>query len=39
MMLAMSADSRGYDLSPDGKSLVPKPENGWSWVITPTIVK
>ena len=39
MMLAMSADSRGYDLSKDGKSLVPKPENGWSWVITPTIVR
>lgn len=39
MMLAMSADSRGYNLSKDGKSLVPRPENGWSWVITPSIVR
>jgi len=25
--------------SKDGKSLLPKPENGWAWTITPTIVK
>jgi hypothetical protein len=39
MMLAMSPESTGYDFSKDGKSLLPKPENGWSWVITPSIVR
>ena len=39
MMLAMPAESRGYDVSKDGKSLLTKPENGWSWVITPSIVR
>jgi hypothetical protein len=39
MMLAMPPEQSGYDLSKDGKSLLPKPENGWSWVITPSIVK
>jgi hypothetical protein len=35
----MPRESTGYDLSKDGKSLIPKPENGWSWVITPSIVR
>jgi hypothetical protein len=39
MMLAMPPEQSGYDLSKDGKSFLPKPENGWSWVITPSIVK
>jgi hypothetical protein len=39
MLLAMPPESTGYDLSKDGKSLLSKPENGWSWVITPTIVR
>jgi len=39
MMLAMSPEQSGYDRSKDGKSLLPKPENGWSWVITPSIVR
>ncbi len=39
MMLAMPPEQSGYDLSKDAKSLLPKPENGWSWVITPSIVR
>ena len=39
MMLAMSAASRGFDVSKDGKTMLPKPEKGWSWVITPSIVR
>jgi hypothetical protein len=39
MMLGMTPEQSGYDHSKDGKSLLPKPENGWAWVITPTIVK
>lgn len=39
MMLAMPAAARGFDVSKDGKTMLPKPENGWSWAITPTIVR
>jgi hypothetical protein len=39
MMLAMPPEQTGYTRSKDGKSLIPRPENGWSWVITPSIVK
>ena len=39
MMLAMPAEQTGYLRSKDGKSLLTKPENGWTWVITPSIVK
>jgi hypothetical protein len=39
MMLAMPKEQTGYDLSKDGKSLIPRPENGWAWVITPSIVR
>lgn len=39
MMLAMPAESTGYDVSKDGKSLLTKPEKGWSWTITPSIVR
>lgn len=39
MMLAMPAASRGVDVSKDGKTMLPKPENGWSWAITPSIVR
>jgi len=39
MFLAMPKEQSGYDISKDGKSLIPRPENGWAWVITPSIVK
>lgn len=39
MMLAMAPEASGYDRSKDGKSLLTKPENGWTWSITPTIVR
>ncbi len=39
MMLAMAPEMTGYDRSKDGKSMLTKPENGWSWVITPNIVR
>ena len=39
MFLAMPKEQSGYDISKDGKSLIPRPENGWAWVITPIIVK
>lgn len=39
MMLALPPEQSGYTLSKDSKSLIPKPQNGWAWVITPTIVK
>ena len=39
MLLGMTPEQSGYDHSKDGKSLLPKPENGWAWTITPTIVK
>jgi hypothetical protein len=39
MFLAMPKEQSGYDISKDGKSLMPRPENGWAWVITPSIVK
>lgn len=39
MMLAMAPGTTGYDVSKDGKSMLTKPENGWTWAITPSIVK
>jgi len=39
MLLAMQPEATGYGFSKDGKSLLTKPENGWTWVITPSIVK
>ena len=39
MMLAMAPGTTGYDVSKDGKSLLTKPENGWTWTITPSIVR
>jgi len=39
MMLAMPPEQTDYTRSKDGKSLIPRPENGWTWVITPSIVR
>ena len=39
LMLAMPPEMRGYDVSKDGKSLLTKPDNGWTWAITPSIVR
>jgi hypothetical protein len=39
MMLAMAKEMTGYDFSKDGKSMLTKPENGWTWSITPSIVR
>jgi hypothetical protein len=39
MMLAMPAAARGFDVSKDGKTMLPRPENGWAWAITPSIVR
>jgi hypothetical protein len=39
MMLAMPPEQTGYLRSKDGKSLLTKPENGWTWAITPSIVR
>lgn len=39
MMLAMPAEARGFEVSKDGKTMLPRPENGWSWSITPSIAR
>ena len=39
LLLAMPPEARGYDVSKDGKSMLTKPENGWTWAITPSIVR